>query len=143
MYAGASDEQLGATIAQDGKPLAFYARKLTGAQKKWAAQEREMLSAMEGLKACEAVLKGQATDAFTGHLPLLHGTKRSPRAARWKCLLEERSPRACRAPGAKSGAADAMPRLPMEQDGYEEEAKEWERGKSCILHTDSGELRSW
>ena len=80
------------------------------------------------------MLKGQAIDAFAGHLPLLHDAHASPRVHRWKCLLEECSPRAYHTPGAKNDAADAMPRLPMEQDGYEDEAKEWEIPNPPLQH---------
>ena len=36
--------QLGAVISQKGKPLAFYSRKLTGAQKRYTVTERETIS---------------------------------------------------------------------------------------------------
>ena len=41
LYTDASDQQLGATVVQDGKPLGFYTRKLNPAQKNYTVGERE------------------------------------------------------------------------------------------------------
>jgi hypothetical protein len=50
IHADASKLQLGAVIAQDGKPLAFYSRKLNDAQTRCTTTERELLSIVEVLK---------------------------------------------------------------------------------------------
>ena len=36
--------QLGAVISQDGKPIAFYRRKLTGPQTRYTVTEKELLT---------------------------------------------------------------------------------------------------
>ena len=42
VYADASDTQLGGVIMQNGKPLAFYTRKLNHAQSKYTTGEQEL-----------------------------------------------------------------------------------------------------
>jgi hypothetical protein len=46
----ASKLQLGACISQNGKPVAFYSRKLQPAQTRYTITERELLSIVETLK---------------------------------------------------------------------------------------------
>ena len=59
IHTDASHCQLGAVISQNGKPIAFYSRKLNPAQTRYTATERELLSIVETLKDYRNILLGQ------------------------------------------------------------------------------------
>ena len=67
IHTDASDKQLGAVIAQDGKPIAFYSRRLTSAQEKYTTTERELLAIVETLKEYRSILLGQNLVVHTDH----------------------------------------------------------------------------
>lgn len=50
IYTDSSDKQLGGVITQKGRPLAFYSRKLRGAQLNYTVTEKELLGVVETLK---------------------------------------------------------------------------------------------
>ena len=50
IHTDASHYQLGGVISQDGKPIAFYSRKLKPEQTRYTTTERELLSIVETLK---------------------------------------------------------------------------------------------
>jgi hypothetical protein len=50
VFTDASNNELGVVIMQEGKPLAFYGRKLSSAQKLYITGEQELLSIVETLK---------------------------------------------------------------------------------------------
>ena len=111
VYTDASNKQLGAVIMQEGKPLAFYSRKLNHAQKKYTTGEQELLSIVETLKEFRNILLGQKVIVHTNHKNILYGNLSSDRIIRWRLLLEEFGPEYHYVKGDTNVVADALSRL--------------------------------
>ena len=71
IYTDASQRQLGAVITQDGRPLAFFSRKLNDLQSKYSITELELLSIVECLKEFKSMLWGQRIKVYTTHTDLV------------------------------------------------------------------------
>ena len=119
IHTDASDEQLGAVISQDGKPVAFYSRKLNPAQRNYTVGEREMLSIVETMKEYRNILLGRKINIYTDHRNLVKSTtiSASPRVQRWRLVVEEFGPEFHYIQGPKNVVADALSRLESD-DGY-------------------------
>ena len=113
IYTNASDYQFGGVIQQEGKPLAFYRRKLNAAQKNYTTEEKELLGVGETLKEFKGMLLGYTVQVFTDHKHLVHETtlKESDRVMRWKLLLEEFGITTTHVEGGNNLVANAISRL--------------------------------
>jgi RNase H-like domain found in reverse transcriptase len=111
IHTDASALQLGACISQEGKPIAFYSRKLSPAQTRYTTTERELLSIVETLKEFRTILLGQQLLIHTDHENLTYKTFNSDRVMRWRLFVEEYSPDIRYIQGEKNIVADAMSRL--------------------------------
>ena len=107
----ASKRQLGAWISQDGKPIAFYSRKLNPAQTRYTTTERELLSIVETLKEFRSILLGQQIIVHTDHENLTHKNFNCDRVMRWRLFIEEYSPDLRYIKGEHNVVADALSRL--------------------------------
>jgi hypothetical protein len=56
IYTNASTKQLGAVITQENRPIAFFSRKLSGAQSKYTVTKLELLAIVETLKEFNGML---------------------------------------------------------------------------------------
>ena len=63
----ASAMQLGAVIAQNNRPIAFFSRKLSETHQKYSVTEIELLVIVETLKEFKGMLWGQSIKVFTHH----------------------------------------------------------------------------
>src|SRR5687767_12452354 len=91
IHTDASLYQLGACIPQNGRPIAFYSRKLNPAQTRYTTTERELLSIVEVLKEFRNILLGQHIRIHTDHVNLTYAKFNSDRVMRWTLYIEEYS----------------------------------------------------
>ena len=116
IHTDASDKQLGAVIAQEGKPIVFYSRRLTSVQEKYTVTERELLAIVETLKEFRSILLGQKIAVHTDHQNLTYKNFNTDRVMRWRLILEEYGPDLRYIQGEKNVVADALSRLEMTED---------------------------
>ena len=122
IHTDASHYQLGAVISQDGKPIAFYSRKLNPAQTRYTTTERELLSIVETLKEYRNILLGHKIEVFTDHKNLVYKHFNTERVMRWRLLIEEFGPELIYIKGANNIIADALSRMAMTEEDFSMEA---------------------
>ena len=84
----ASAFKLGAVISQKGKPIAFYTRKITDAQKRYTVTERELIIIVETINDFRTILIGQKLIIYTDHKKFTCKIFNTDRVLRWRLTLE-------------------------------------------------------
>ena len=116
IHTDASQLQIGAVIAQEGKPIAFYSRRLTDCQTRYTTTERELLAILETLKEFRNILLGQKIVVHTDHKNLTYANFNTDRVIRWRLIIEEYGPDLRYIEGPKNIVADALSRLGLKDN---------------------------
>ena len=122
IHTDASHYQLGGVISQEGKPIAFYSRKLNPAQTRYTTTERELLSIVETLKEYRNILLGHEIEVFTDHKNLVYKNFNTERVMRWRLLIEEFGPKLTYIKGESNIVADALSRMRLTEADFSPEA---------------------
>ena len=115
----ASDIAVGAELSQrskggDWKPLAFFSRSLSTAERKYSAFDRELLAIFLTIKHFRHFLEGKKFSVYTDHKPLTFAlsssTDRSPRQTRHLSFIAEFTSDIRHVKGSLNTVADALSR---------------------------------
>jgi hypothetical protein len=110
----ASDVGVGAILLQDGRPVAYFSKKLNAAERNYSTTEKELAGVMYALKEWRCYLLGNSFKVVTDHKSnsfLQEQSTLTPRRARWAEFLQNFSIEWVWAPGRKN-PADPLSRHP-------------------------------
>ena len=105
--------QVGAAIIQDGKPIAYFSKKLTQSQLSYSTTEKELLAIVLCLKEYCKILYGGVINVFTDHKNLAFKTLSVQCILRWRIFLDEFDLTLKYIKGKNNALADCFSWLPI------------------------------
>jgi hypothetical protein len=115
----ASDTHIGAVlqqqVGQHWQPLGFFSKKLSKSEVNYSTFDRELLSAVSGIKHFRSRLEGHTFQLWTDHKPLIFALHRvlpptSGRQQRHLTFISEYTNKLVYLPGTSNVVADALSR---------------------------------
>ena len=100
-------------ISQDGKPIAFFSRRLSKSQRNYTTTEKELFSIVKSLKEFRNILFGYEINVYSDHKNLVYEAtlSESQQVMRRRLILEEFGPNILHIAGVENIVADALSRL--------------------------------
>jgi hypothetical protein len=92
VYTDASDFQLGTCIVQEGRPVAYFSRKLTKSQQNYSTMEKEILAIVTTLEELQGMLLGADIYVFTDHKNMTFDTLKMQCVLCWRTKIDKFSP---------------------------------------------------
>ncbi|KAF4720569.1 hypothetical protein FOZ62_005471, partial [Perkinsus olseni] len=114
IFTDASDYAVGGVLEQDGRPLGYFSRSLTGAQLNWPTYEKEAYALLKTLDFFHHFIIGYPLEVVmvTDHRPLTWLRKAtSPKVTRWLLALQAYRFTVRYREGTKHVNADALSRI--------------------------------
>ena len=115
----ASDYAIGATLNQNGKPVAFFSRTLSSSEAKHHSVEKEAYAIVEAVENWRHFLLGKHFKLITDQKSVAfmfdstnHGKIKNDKIARWRVQLSNFKFDIIYRPGASNSAPDALSRPP-------------------------------
>ena len=111
----ASQYAVGATLSQEGHPVAYLSHRLSDTEERWDTGDQELLAFMIALREWRVYLYGRSFSFETDHEPLRYlqtKARLSGRQKRWLDELQEHNYDCVHVSGTANGAADALSRRP-------------------------------
>ena len=99
-------------MIQKNKPIAYYSKKLTEAQRNYTTTEKELLAIVMTLKEYRKMLWGTKIFIYTDHKNLTFQTFSIQRVLGWRIFIDEFDTTLRYIKGAKNVLADCFSRLP-------------------------------
>jgi hypothetical protein len=103
----------GACIIQKGQPVAYYSKKLNGAQKNYSTIDKELLLIVMTLKEFWSMLLGAVINIPTDHKNILGIGDSLQRCLRWISYVDEYDPMLHYIKGPTNVITDTFTRMPM------------------------------
>ena len=116
VHTDASQYQIGGVISQEGRPIAYFSRKLNSAQRNYTVTAKELLSIVETLKAFKTILLGHNIKVYTDNKNLTYDNSdySSDRILRQRLVIEEYRAELIYIKGENNVVADALSRIPTQ-----------------------------
>ena len=105
-------------MSQDGKPIAFYNRKLNDAQTRNTTTKCKLLLIIGTLKECWNVLLGHLLKAHTNHKTLAHKHFNTEHVMHWWLILEEFGPKLIYIKGEQNVVADMLSHMELSEEDF-------------------------